>query len=137
MKELLTIGKHGAERIGELTQPAADSQTPVDPFLDMLKKMPTTKHTVERDDGVKSTVEVTPLPLKSRRIRELVYVLAAYEPTVFARVGERYVQGMLSANYDAHGENRLPEIKIIPLRQPLEQTFGVYVLARRSLQILS
>lgn len=119
MKHLIDQGQRGAEQLGNLARPDTGLVAPVDPFLDALKQLPTTTVSVERDDGVKVSIEVVPLSLKSEQTKRLVHVLAAYEPTVFARVGGWEGQGMLSANYDEHGGQRLPAIKVIPLNEPL------------------
>jgi hypothetical protein len=123
-KQYIDSGLRGAERLGNLAAPETGLHSNIDPFLEKLRTLPTVRVEVEGQDGVKTTVESLVFGLENQRAYAAVFALAAYEPAVIARVGGRSIHGMLSANYDAHGEHRLGVVKIIPLNEPLQHGSG-------------
>ncbi len=116
---MIAAGQRGAEQLGDLTAPANVVSDHVDQYLAYMLALPMTRAEVESDAGVRTTVETVVLRLAGVQQFEFAKILATYEPTVIARVGDVAVHGMLSPNYDAHGHSALPTIKVIPLNEPL------------------
>lgn len=118
MRKITDIGKQGAENLGtELVGPTADVEAAAfDQLVATLKSFPARPIPVETSDGIKKPVEVHALNLSNPKVFKLMHHTAAYRPTVYAQIGGRRVMGMLSPNFDPHGEHRLSALKILPLQ---------------------
>lgn len=128
MRNIVDIGKQGAEHV-DVAIPTA--QVELDgraPFLHVIGGFPVQKIPTAVEDGtprISADVEVHSLLLQDRRdptdrrVFDLVWHFALYEPMVYAsKAGRPAVMGMLSPNFDSEGKVRQPSIKVLPLLQP-------------------
>ncbi len=118
MKNIIDLGKKGAEHVG------LESPTPglvvsgIEPYIDVINRLPVTKIEAETGVGTKKDIEVHTLLLKNPKVFQLMWQAAVYEPIVYARQGNKTAMGILSPNYDTNGDNRLPSIKVLSLARP-------------------
>lgn len=123
MRNIVDIGKKGGERLTDLALPHVELRVD-DPFLQMrlaaIRKVRPVTIQSEGPDGTKRPIEVIPLPLRNERVFNFVHDIAPYGPMLYSSVGKRKGEdadlGMVSPNFDTSGQERLPSIKIIPLR---------------------
>lgn len=119
MNTIIDHGKQGAEYVADVDVPVAEALSPeLVKLVANLKKLPLQKIEVDADVGVRKSIDVRSLPLDKERGFKAAHLLAAHELMVYALKGGKTVMGMLSPNYDTHGDHRLPSIKVIPLKHP-------------------
>lgn len=117
MRNIVDIGKQGAEHVDIDTPGPHQLVTGIEPYLPVIEKFPVTKIEAEINDGTKKSIEVHSLLLNNPQVFGLAWHLAMYEPIVYAQQADRTVMGILSPNFDEHGQQRRPSLKIIPLKQ--------------------
>ena len=118
MRNIIDIGKQGAELADVLPPTPSVAIEGVQRFTPIVDKFPTSKIEAEVDDGTKRSLEVHTLLLSNPQVFSLVWEMSMYEPMVYARQGNRMVMGILSPNFDEEGIKRLPSIKVLPLEHP-------------------
>jgi hypothetical protein len=118
MRNILDIGKQGAEFIDVAAPSPSVAVEGVQRFTPIVDRFPTTTIESEVNDGTKRSVEVHTLLLNNPQVFGLVWEMAMYEPMVYARKGNRTAMGILSPNFDEHGSDRLPTVKVLPLKTP-------------------
>ncbi len=118
MRNILDIGKEGAEFIDVAVPRPSVAIEDMQHFTSIVDRFPTSKIESEVNDGTKRNVEVHTLLLNDPQVFGLVWEMAMYEPIVYARKGNRMAMGILSPNFDEHGTHRLPAIKVLPLKTP-------------------
>jgi len=118
MRNILDIGSRGAEFMDVAAPTPSVDLVGVQQFSAIVDKFPTSKIECEVNDGTKREVEVHALLMSNPQVFKLIWEMSIYEPMVYARSGKRLVMGILSPNFDNHGENRLPQIKVLPLITP-------------------
>jgi hypothetical protein len=118
MRTIVDIGRQGADFVGAAAPQPHIALEGAQRFTPIIDRFPTTTIQGEVSDGTKRSIEAHTLLLNNRQVFGLVWEMAAYEPIVYARQGDRAVMGMLSPNFDGNGAQRLPSIKILPLKTP-------------------
>lgn len=123
MRNILEIARQGEDRLSDDIKIAESVDlASLERFSATVKRFPRQQIETELDSGVKQAIGVYTLLLANRQVFELLRGAAVLEPIVYARTQGRRVMGMLSANYDEDGRNRLPTLKIIPLQRPYPLT---------------
>lgn len=117
MRNIVEIGKQGAEQMDVAAPMPEVAVEGVQQYTHIVSRFPYQKMEAEVNDGTKKSVEVHTLLLNNPQVFGLVWNMAEYEPIIYARQNGKTVMGILSPNYDSHGEYRLPSIKVLPLRQ--------------------
>jgi hypothetical protein len=118
MKNILDIGKQGAEFMDVAAPMPSVAVEGVQRFTPIVDRFPTSKIESEVNDGTRRSIEVHTLLLNNPQVFGLVWEMAMYEPMVYARKGNRTAMGILSPNFDEHGSDRLPTVKVLPLKTP-------------------
>jgi hypothetical protein len=118
MKTILDIGQQGAEFMDVQAPAPVLAVEGVQRFTPIVDKFPTSRIESDVSDGTKRGIEVHTLLLSNPQVFDLVWEMAIYEPMVYARKGNRTAMGILSPNFDEHGTDRLPTIKVLPLKTP-------------------
>jgi len=131
MRNIVDLGKQGAEKMPDLHVPQAEVlPDDIGSYVAFIKTLPRRNIQADTEDGIKKTVEMRPLVLGNTFMFELAHRLAPYEPMVYAQQGNKAAFGMISPNYDNEGADRLPSIKIIPLGKPYPLTSSLKPDAR-------
>jgi hypothetical protein len=118
MKNILDIGKQGAEFMDVAAPTPSVAVEGVQRFTPIVDRFPTSRIESEVNDGTKRSVEVHTLLLSNPQVFSLVWEMAMYEPMVYARKDNRTAMGILSPNFDDEGAYRLPIVKVLPLKTP-------------------
>lgn len=120
MNKITEYGARGAEYLEEYTRPQVQ---PIDLELhkhtEVIKKLSKVKLEEDTSDGTKRSINTYALPLSNPRVFSLLHSFAKYQPLVYvSQNGQPASMGIMSPNYDDHGHNRNPDIKVIPLFTP-------------------
>jgi hypothetical protein len=118
MRNILDIGKQGAEFVDVSAPTPSVALEGMERFTPIIDRFPTTRIDSDVNDGRKKSVEVHTLLLNNPKVFGLAWEMAIYEPIVYARKGDRTEMGILSPNFDEHGEDRQASIKVLPLKTP-------------------
>lgn len=120
MNTIIDYGKKGAEHLKEFTEPVIQK---VDPLLyrqvEIIKQFPKTTLVDETSDGKRESINAHVLTLSNPHVFKLLHAFSAYQPLVYIGQADRPASmGILSPNYDDHGHERNPDLKVIPLFTP-------------------
>lgn len=118
MRTILDIGQQGAEFMDVAAPTPSVAVEGVQRFTPIIDRFPTSRIESEVNDGTRRSVEVHTLLLDNPQVFGLVWEMAMYEPMVYAKKGNRTAMGILSPNFDEDGADRLPTIKVLPLKTP-------------------
>lgn len=114
----LQHGYKGGETV-EVSQKQLDivsTQTFIDQLLLLKDRLPRKDISVPTTDGVLKDLSARMIPLFGEGFR-LAQMLSERSPMVYVPTNGRYREAMMSPNYDAHGENVRPTVRVIPVNK--------------------
>lgn len=114
----LQIGFEGGETVSvSQTQLDIDStNTFIDQLTQLKGNLPKKDISVPTIDGVLKKMSARMIPLFGEGFN-LARMLSEHSPMVYVPTNGQYREAMMSPNYDAHGENIRPTVRVIPVNR--------------------